>query len=100
MSWSVKKWTRNVNQFFNIQESDGTAKNVSGYTITLKVQQGSTLLISATCTLASASLGYVYYTVLSGDFPNATKYNYELELVKGNERLPTETYPLHVGRTI
>ena len=74
--------------------------NVSGYTVTLKVKMGDTLLISGSCTVASGSLGYVYYTVGSGDFPYAGKANYELELVKGTEVQVTETYPVHIGRRI
>jgi len=100
MAWSVKKWNRGFNQFFTIQESDGTAKNISGYTITLKVKMADTLLISGSVTVASGSLGYGYYTVLSGDFPYAGNANYELELVKGSELLETETYQVHIGRTI
>ena len=100
MSWALKKYSRNFNQFFTVKEADGTAKNVSGYTVTLKVKMGTTLLISGTCTNASATTGYVYYTVQSGDFPYTGKANYELELVKGNEKVLTETYAVHIGRAI
>lgn len=100
MSWKIKKFERNVAQFFTIQEADGTAMNVSGYTVTLKVKMDDTLLISGTCTNASATLGYVSYTVLSGDFPAAGRARYELELTTGNEVQATETYPVHVGRRI
>jgi len=100
VSWSVKKWNRAFNQFWNVKDADGTAKNVSGYTITLKVKQGTTLLVSGSVTIASGSLGYIYYTVQSGDFPYTGKYNYELELVKGSELVETETYAIHVGRTL
>lgn len=100
MTWPIKKFNRGFNQFWNVQESDGSVKNVSGYTITLKVKQGSTLLVSGAVTVASGSLGYVYYTVQSGDFPYAGKCNYELELVKGSELVETETYAVQVGRTM
>ena len=100
MTWATKKYSRSFNQFFTIKESDGTAKNISGYTITLKVKMGATLLISGACTITSGSLGYIYYTVNSGDFPYVGKANYEFELVKDNERILTETYAIHIGRTI
>ena len=100
MAWSLKKYERNFSQFFTVKEADNTAKNVSGYVVTLKVKMGDTLLISGTCTNASNTLGYIYYTVGSGDFPYAGKANYELELVKGNEVQVTETYAVHIGRRI
>jgi len=100
MAWSLKKWERGFSQFFTINESDDTAKNVSGYTVTLKVKMADTLLISGTCVNASSTTGYVYYTVTSGDFPYAGKAKYELELVKGTEIQVTETYPVNIGRRI
>jgi len=100
MTWSLKKYSRGFEQFFTIKEADDTVKDISGYTVTLKVQMGNTLLISGTCTIASGSLGYAYYAVQSGDFPYAGRAIYELELVKDTERIPSETYAVHIGRTI
>lgn len=100
MAWKVKKYERNFIQFFTVQEADGSAMNVSGYTVTLKVDMKGVLLISGSCTVASGSLGYVRYTVGSGDFPYAGRADYELELVKSNELQVTETYPVHIGRRI
>lgn len=100
MSWKIKKYERRFNQFFTVQDSTGTAMNVSGYVVTLKVEMKGSLLISGTCTNASATTGYVYYTVTSGAFPFAGRADYELELVKGNELQVTETYPVHIGRRI
>jgi len=104
MTWATKKFSRSFNQFFTIKEYDDVSgyvvKNVSGYTVTLKAKMNTTLLISGACSIASGSLGYIYYTVNSGDFPYTGKANYEIELVKGNERILTETYPLHIGRSI
>jgi len=100
MAWSVKKWTNNVNQFFNIQDGDGTAKNVSGYTVRINAKQGTTTLFSGVCTTASATTGFVYYTVQSGDFPSAGKAEYEIVLELGVEVNPTEIYPIHIGRRL
>ena len=100
MTWPIKKYNRGFNQYWNIQDSAGTAKNISGYTITLQIKQGNTLLVSGVVVIASATTGYAYYTVQSGDFPYSGKFDYELELVKGNEKVETETYAVHVGRTL
>ena len=99
--WHVKEYNRNYKQYFNVKEPDGsTAKNLSGYTVTLKVARGSTLLISGSCTVASATTGYVYYTVASGAFPYRGRYNFELECVRGNELIETETYHVQVERSL
>jgi len=104
VSWSTKKYNRGFNQFFTIKEYDATSgylpKDISGYTITLIAKQEDTLLISGVLTIASATLGYAYYTAQSGDFPYTGAFDYELELVKGSEKIETETYRLNVGRTL
>jgi len=104
MSWSTKKYNRGFNQFFTIKEYDETSgyivKNISGYNITLIAKQGDTLLISGVLTIASSTLGYAYYTVQSGDFSYTGAFDYELELVKGSEKIETETHKLSVGRTL
>jgi hypothetical protein len=104
VTWASKKWTYGENQFFTVKEYNDTSgyipKNVSGYTITLKVEKGSTLLVSGTCIIASATTGYIYYTMGSGDFPYTGTANYELELVMSGVKTFTETHQLHVGNVI
>jgi len=100
MAWMVKKGTKNIDQFFTIKESDGTVKNISGYTVRINARQGSTSLFSGVLTVASGTTGYAYYTVLSGDLSYSTNADYEIVLEKGNELIPTETYPLQIGRRV
>lgn len=100
MTWETKKWTRNVKQYFTIKEADDTAKNISGYTIRVNANHKGTPLFSGTCTVASGTLGYCYYTILSGDFPIAGRAEYEMVLEKGTEVDPTETYSLQIGRRL
>lgn len=99
--WEIKQFNRQFNQFFTVYEKDGsTQKNVSGYTVLLKVQRRGTTYVSAEVTKASASLGYVYHTVGSGDFPIPGFYSYELELTRGNEKVETYTYNAKVDKTL
>jgi len=102
--WAVKKWLAGVNQGFTIKEYDETsghvAKNVSGYTVTVKAKQGTTTLISGEATIANATLGHVYYTVKSGDFPYVGRAEYGVELTMSGVKLYSETYPLQIGRVL
>lgn len=100
-AWEIKRYNRGINQFFNVKEADGsTIKNISGYTVTLKVWSSkSDLLLSGTCTVCSGDLGTCYYTVTSGSFPSPKRYWFELELVKGTELIDTDTYTLNVKET-
>jgi len=64
------------------------------------VEMGSTLLVSGSCTLASSTLGYIYYSIASGAFPYVGRAHYQLELSMSGVKMPSEVYPLSVGRTI
>ena len=99
--WHAKVFNRGYKQYFNVKEPDGTTnKNLSGYSVFVKVERGSTSLISGACTVASATTGYIYYTVQSGDFPSAGRYNYEIECFRGTEIIETETYKAQVERSL
>ena len=87
--WVTKKWNRGFNQPFNIKDSDGvTAKNVSGYTVTVRVWEkgASSTIVSGVCVIAS------------GVFTAPGKYLFELELLSsGNVELrDTLTYSLRL----
>lgn len=99
--WVVKRLNRGFNQPFTIKENDGvTAKNVSGYTVVVKAWEkgATTTIVSGSCVIASATTGYVYYTLVSGIFTKPGKYLFELELLSsGNVELrDTYTYSLRV----
>ena len=99
--WVIKKFNRGFNQPFYIKENDGvTVKNVSGYTILVSVWEkgASTTIVSGSCVIASATTGYVYYTLTSGTFSSPGKYLFELELLSSGqvELRDTLTYSLRL----
>jgi len=102
--WAVKKWVGGVNQFFSIRDYDETSgsvpRDISGFTVALKAKMGTTILISGTCTVASATTGYLYYSIKSGDFPYTGRANYGVELQGSGVKIISETYPLNIGRTL
>ena len=84
---------------FTITESDGTAYNLTPYTITLKVWakgDPSTLTVDAACTPVIAASGTCKYTVVTGDFNTKGFYNFEIELTKAGAEESTQVYELEV----
>ncbi len=67
---------------FTIKDSAGAARNLSGYSVKLKVWSPltpTTFLIDAACTWIDASAGTCYYTIpLATTFPTAGVYLYTL----------------------
>ena len=73
------------NLAFTIYDSDGNARNITGYTVTLKVWKAGRpkeLVINSACTVDVAASGTCHYTIAANDFREAARYNYELELTK------------------
>jgi hypothetical protein len=96
VDWRLKKNTRGVDRLWQIKTAAGGNKALSGYTVTLKIWKGSTLLISSDCTVTSNTIGGVSYTILSGNFTTATRYNFDFEMVRGTIQEFTDTYTLEV----
>ena len=70
---------------FTLYDSAGSARNMTGYTVSLKVwSEGvpGTLLVNKTCSPTDASLGTYYYTVGSTDFATEGRFAYEIEATK------------------
>ena len=68
---------------FTIKDSDGVARDITNYTVTLKVWQPetpTTLDINAACSIDIAANGTCHYTVQDGDLDASKTYYYELEL--------------------
>lgn len=96
----VKKYNRGYNIQFNITDSDGTAKNVSGYTVTFKVwDKYSGTIISSNCSITSSVGGQCTYSIVSGVFSLPKKYLGELEMTKGTELRDTKTFVILVEDT-
>lgn len=70
---------------FTVQDSTGTAYNLTDYTIKLKVWttgRPATLFLTGTCSIVVAASGTCRYLVATTDFPNKDVYSAELELTK------------------
>ena len=98
--WEVKKGNYGWQQQFTVKEKDGSVKDLTGYTVTLKVWSNSTLKFSGECTLdADPTSGKCYYPVQNIDFNTAGSFLGELELTKAGEKLDTKTFTVFVGKT-
>ena len=70
---------------FTVQDSDGDAYDLTGYTIKFKVWKpnfSGTLLVDGTCDIVVAASGTCKYLVVSGNFAVVDIYKFELELTK------------------
>lgn len=85
---------------FTVQDSSGTAYDITAYTVTLKVwKQGvpGTLVLTEACTPLVAADGTCYYDVQTGDFDTGGRYSAELELTIGATNVEsTETFTITV----
>lgn len=83
---------------FTVQDSDGAAYNLTGYTITLKVWRESVpgLLMSGDCAIVVAASGTCRYLVVAGAFSKAGTYQAELELTKSGVVESTGNFEIEV----
>ena len=84
---------------FTVQKDDGTAYNLTDYTIKLKVWTMDTpanLIVNAACTIDEATNGKCHYIIQSGDFNIVGDYLLELELTKAGVVESTRYYTLEV----
>jgi len=84
---------------FTITEDDGTAYNLTGYTVTMKVwfkgRRGDPI-VTGTCTNDVEADGTCHYTVVQYDFDSKGDYRIELELTKAGVVESTRHYTLKV----
>ena len=84
---------------FTVKDSGGTAYNLTGYTIKLKVWAPGapgTLLTDGACTIVVAASGTCRYAVTSADFTATGKYMAELELTKAQTVESTVPFVIEV----
>ena len=81
----VKKSDYGFDLNFTVYDSDGTVRDLTDYTVSLKVwdaRDPDTLIVDEECTVDVAASGTCHYTVQDGDFDTKKEYHYELELEK------------------
>jgi len=82
---TIPQKDKGYNYTFTITESDGTAFNLAGYTIKLKVwQRGKpdVLLVNGACTIVNAAAGTCTYLLTGTDFTAEGTYLGEIELTQ------------------
>lgn len=94
--WIVKKDNYGMVQPFEIKKADGTAYNLTDYTVTIKVWDGGALKFSGACSVTDAAAGLCKYTPASDDFDTVGEYYGELELTKAGVIVDTETFTVKV----
>jgi hypothetical protein len=98
--WDVKKDNYGFTQQFTVNQADGTAKNLAGLTVTLKVWNGDgTLKFSGACTVTDAANGICTYDPIATDFDTVGDYKAELELSDTGYLEDTSTFTVSVYRT-
>jgi len=84
---------------FIVQDSTGTALNISTYTVTLKAWLPATptvFVVNDATTQDTPASGTCHYVVVTGDFDTAGIYLGKLVLTKTGETLSTETFAVVV----
>jgi hypothetical protein len=79
---SVQKDDYGYNLSWTAYDNDGSARNLTGQTITLKVWSPNipgTLLVEGECTIDVAASGTYHYSVQDGDFDTVGSYLYDTE---------------------
>jgi len=79
--------------------SGGSAKNLTGYTVTWKIWNDDGLLLSEACTLVVAADGTCKYTVQDGDFDDLESYEWLLQLTKAGVKVDSNRYSMIVKET-
>jgi hypothetical protein len=96
---TITKSDYGYNLTFTVTESDGTAKNLAGYTITFEAWRPSapsTLVVTGACTILVAASGTCTYTVLSTDFTSSTYYEGRLVLSQAGIHESVESFLIAV----
>lgn len=86
---------------FTIQNSTGTAFDLTGYTVRLKVWTPSdsrAMRVNSLCTITNppGTDGLCTYVVKSGDFPTRGQYKGELEIIGTSYKESTRAFEITV----
>jgi hypothetical protein len=95
----VPKGDKGYNKNFTIKNFDGSAFDLTGYTITLKYWKPGnpgTLLLSGACVIDVAASGTCHYALADGNFASVGKFEAEIELTKTGIVKSTRVFDLEV----
>ena len=90
---------KGFNLNFTITEDDDTAKDLTSYTITIKVWARfliGSLVVDSACVIDVEADGTCHYAVAAGDFDDAGDFIVELELTQSGVIESTRHYTLEV----
>ena len=97
----VHKGDKGYQLTYPVTNNDGTAKDLTDYTVTLKVWSPGdpeTMIVNAACTKsATPTDGLAYYLITANDFGvNNIRYQAEIELTKAGVIENTECFKIIV----
>ena len=81
-----------LQQPFTIKTPDGTAFDLTGYTVTLYVFSAALLFSLVGILDADPTTGICYFTPIITDFATAGKYRFEVECTKAGAVVKTKNY--------
>ena len=84
---------------FTVKNADGSAFNLTGYTIKLKVWragQPGLLLLNGGCAIDNATAGTCHYTITATDFTSVGTFKAELELTKAGVIESTGSFDIEI----
>jgi len=90
---------KGFNLGFTLKNADGSAYNLTGYTIKLKVWrpgQPGLLLLNGSCDIDSAVDGTCHYEITASDFTSVGIFKAELELTKAGVIESTKTFDIEI----
>lgn len=92
---------KGFNLAFTVQDADGNAFDLTGYTVSMKWWSGANTsgASSGSCDITVAASGTCTRTVADGDFDMSGVYNFELKLAKTGVVESTKSYTLEVKRS-
>lgn len=99
MDLTVMKGTYGYNLSITVQDSAGSAYNLTDYTVTFRMWAESKpgeLLVNAACAIVVAADGTCTYTVVNGDFKRAGVFKGSILLTKTGVREATTPWDIEV----
>ena len=100
MALELKKGDNGFDINFTVTNSDGTAFNLTGYTIKWKMwpkNRPTRLILDVTVTIVSAVAGTCKYAAVAGDFDLPGLFDAELEMTQAGVKVSTKNFEVLVA---